>query len=128
MVLSMVAAAPLVSSSPLMVGVLGWRWALLLLGGQEDVLLLHLCHLLLEILVVGGEVGQLAMEIGVGGCELSDGRLARGFGCGKFLGSGRKIVVVVWIVGASKIGVVSGLLRCSMHGILYVVGLCEASF
>ena len=50
---SIVAAAPLAPSSALIVGVLGWRWALLL-GSQKNILLLHLCHLLLQILVVGG--------------------------------------------------------------------------
>jgi len=53
---SAVASAPGAPSAALIVGVLGWGWALLL-GGEKNILLLHLCHLLLEILVVGGEVG-----------------------------------------------------------------------
>jgi hypothetical protein len=52
------AAAPTPPAATLICGVLWRQWALLLLlGGKKHVLLLHLRHLLLERMVVGGEVG-----------------------------------------------------------------------
>ncbi len=114
----------------LVVVVLGWRRVLLLLlSGQIHVVLLHLAHLLLELLVVCGKVGQLAVEVRVRCSELSDGRLACRFGSGEFLSGGTKVVlVVVCFVDGGHIGVVAGLLCCSMHRILNVVGLREAAF
>ena len=58
---AILAVAPTVAVAALVGGVLGRRCLLLLLGGKKCILLLDLGHLLLELLVVGGEVGHLPM-------------------------------------------------------------------
>jgi hypothetical protein len=68
-------ATPASSAASLIV-VVRCRRRSLLLGRQEQILLLHLCHLLLEVLVMCGQVGQLAVEVGVRGGEVGDCRLS----------------------------------------------------
>ena len=76
---------------------------------------------------MGGQVGQLAMEVRVGRGQLCDGGLAGGFGGGEFVGGGGKgLVVVVDFGDCRKVGVVASLLRRAMHGVLDVVRLGES--
>jgi hypothetical protein len=50
--------------------------------------LLDVCHLLLELLILDGHVGQLCVQVAVGGCELGESGAVGGGGSSEILGGG----------------------------------------